>query len=150
MVMKQHILNGLQAQFDLYQRVLSTLTDEQLHTPLEPSHWTPKDVVGHLTSWLTRSNARLEAAIEGRDPVYPIWPPDADPLLVDNDDQINAWLYEQAKDLPLSDVLKLWSSEFREMITLADQLNEYQVEWRCTRRAGQVRLPDAIYRWYPH
>ncbi len=151
MVMKQHILNGMQAELDLWNKVLSAMPAGQLETALIPSHWSVKDVLAHMTAWLTRSNARLAAAVNGGEPVFPEWAPEADPQLVEDGDAVNAWLYEQYRELPYAEVYKRWSNAYHQLMTHMDQLDDYKLfEWEMFDWMGETPIIEVVLGSYMH
>ncbi len=70
---KQQIVTGLNDIYRRWKDLLSSLSEDQILTPLQPSTWTVKDVVAHLWAWQQGSVARMEAALENREPHYPEW-----------------------------------------------------------------------------
>ena len=64
--------------------------------------WTFKDVAAHLSAWRRRTIDRLDAAGRGEAPPPSPWPAELDGV---EDEPINAWIHDQTKDRPLSEVL---------------------------------------------
>jgi hypothetical protein len=120
MNMKEHILTALREQFDGWEELLASLSDEQIAAPLLPSNWSIKDVIAHLWAWQQRSIARMEAALSDRDPEFPQWLPGADPEMERNTDQVNAWIYEAYRDQPWSKVHKNWRDGFLRFLELGE------------------------------
>lgn len=60
--------------------------------------WTFKDLAAHLTGWRERTIARIAAGPDAAPP--PPWP-----AALHEDDEINAWIYEQNRERPVHDVL---------------------------------------------
>lgn len=65
--------------------------------------WAFKDIVAHLTGWRWRTVVRLEAALDGREPIMP-WPAPLDEG--DDLDQINRWFFDANRDRPLAEILR--------------------------------------------
>jgi len=63
MNMKQHVLTALREEFNRWEQVLASLSEEQITTPHLPGHLSIKDVIAHLRAWQQRSIARLMATI---------------------------------------------------------------------------------------
>lgn len=121
---KAQVMTGLSNVFRRWQDLLSHLSEEQAHTPLEPSDWTLKDVLAHLWAWQQVSVARMQAALQDAQPAYPTWwamfapDPDADV------DRTNAWIYETNREKPWSVILSDWQEQFERYVELTKQVRE--------------------------
>lgn len=124
MHMKHHLLAALTAEFDQWERLLTTLTDDQLTAPHPPDGWSIKDEIAHLHAWQQRSIARLEAAHDKRPPLFPQWGPDLDPEADADTDPVNAWIYDQYRDWPWADVYAEWRAGYQRLLALTDALAE--------------------------
>lgn len=124
MDMKGHILAALREQFERWEDLLASMSDEQITTPHLPSHWTIKDQVAHLWAWQQRSIARLEAALLKREPEFPKWSSESDPDGEGNTDRTNAWIYETYREQPWPAVLENWRAGFQRFLELGGQLPE--------------------------
>jgi hypothetical protein len=51
MNMKQHILAALREEFNRWEDLLASMSEEQITAPHLPSHWSIKDVIAHLRAW---------------------------------------------------------------------------------------------------
>ena len=123
MTMKAHILAAMEEQIGRWQELLAGLSEEQIHTPLEPSHWTLKDVMIHLWAWQQRTIARMEAARAGREPEFPQWNPEADPEAEEVDDT-NTWIYETYRSQPWPAVHQQWETGYRQLLELSEGVSE--------------------------
>ena len=121
---KQHILDELAEIFNRWQLLLSSLSEEQLHTPLVPASWTVKDIVAHLWSWQQASVARMEAALQNRQPNYPAWWAQRGPDPEEDVDGTNALLYELSRDKPWKQVYAEWQAQFMHYLELTGQIDE--------------------------
>jgi hypothetical protein len=135
MNMKEHILTALREQFDRWEKLLASLSEEQITAPHPPSTWSTKDEIAHLRAWQQRSIARLEAAQVDREPVFPRWPAELNPDSEDNTDQINAWIYETFREQPWSKAHPDWRAGFLRFLELGqvfpekDLLDEGKYPW---------------------
>ncbi len=121
---KQHILDELTEIFNRWQVLLASLSDEQIHTPMEPSDWTVKDVMAHLWSWQQASVARMEAALQNRQPNYPAWWVQRGPDPEQDLDGTNALLYKLSRDKPWKKVYAEWQAQFMHYLELTGQIAE--------------------------
>ena len=124
MLMKGHILAALREEFHLWEELLGGLSEEQITATDLPSNWSVKDVVAHLRAWQQRSVARVEAALDGRDPVYPGWPADLDPEDEGQTEPVNAWIYESYCELPWSQVYQDWREGFQRFLQASERVAE--------------------------
>jgi hypothetical protein len=127
MNMKDHILTALREQIIRWEELLDRLNSDQIGAPLSPSNWSIKDVLSHLSAWQQRSIARLEAALSDREPVFPKWPPELDPDLEVNTDQINAWIYETHRDEAWGTVRQSWKDGFSRLLVLSERISEREL-----------------------
>lgn len=124
MNMQGHILAALKEQFNRWEELLASLTDEQINAPLLPSEWTIKDIIAHLMAWQKRSIARVEAALSNREPEFPQWIPGVDPNLEGNTDPVNAWIYGTYHVRPWSDVQQEWREGFLHLLESGEWISE--------------------------
>jgi hypothetical protein len=121
---KRQIITTAREEFDRWEALLASLSEEQTTAPLLPSHWSIKDVVAHLHAWQLRSIARLEAAQENREPDFPAWPANLDPEQEDQPHDLNSWLYQQYRDQPWSQVYQQWRDGFLHFLELGEAIPE--------------------------
>ncbi len=121
---KQHILTTLRAEFNRWEQLLASLSEEQITAPQLPADWSIKDVIAHLRAWQQRSIARLEAALLNREPEFPKWPAELDPEAEGQPHQLNAWIYETYRDQPWSSVHRDWREGFLRFLELGEAIAE--------------------------
>jgi hypothetical protein len=80
--------------------------------------------VVHLWAWQQRSIARLEAALQDREPVFPRWNPQVNPEAESSTDQINDWIYQANRERPWTEVYQNWQKGFRRLIELGEKIPE--------------------------
>ena len=124
MNMKDHILTALRENYDRWEELLASLSEEQITAALKPSEWSVKDVIAHLRAWQQRSVARMEAALFDREPDYPRWLTDVNPEVESDTDKINAWIYETNRELPWLKVYRNWSEGFLLFLEAAQGISE--------------------------
>lgn len=124
MNMKEHILTALREQFNRWEELLASMSDEQITAPLLPSNWSSKDEIAHLRAWQQRSIARLEAALFNREPVFSKWIAGSDPDSEGNTDQTNAWIFETYREQPWSEVHQNWREGFLRLLESGEGIPE--------------------------
>lgn len=118
---KTQLVKMLQAEINRWDTLLSSLSEEQMEIPLTPSDLSVKDTLAHLMAWQQRSNARMEAGLANKPPVFPEWAPGLDPDLMENTDQINAAIFKTYHDRTAAEVHRLWRDGFLKLITLVQE-----------------------------
>jgi hypothetical protein len=73
MNMKDHIPTALREQFDGWEKLLASLSKEQITAPHFDLDWSIKDVVAHLWGWQQISVARMEVGTLDQEPEFPKW-----------------------------------------------------------------------------
>jgi hypothetical protein len=121
---KQQILTDLIEIFSRWQELLVSLSVEQIAKPLPPSQWTVKDVVTHLWSWQQASVARMEAALQNKEPDYPDWWKIHGPDPEEDVDRTNAWIYKRNREKPWLKVYADWMSQFQHYLELSAMIPE--------------------------
>ncbi len=121
---KQQIVTGLNDIYRRWKDLLASLSEDQILTPLEPSTWTVKDVVAHLWAWQQGSVARMEAALDNREPDYPDWWKKNGPNPEENLDKTNAWIYKANRDKPWAGVYENWKTQFEHYVELTKRIPE--------------------------
>ena len=114
---KEEMLDDLQAEFDRWVALLAGLDDEQITARQLPADLSIKDVIAHLWAWQQISIARLEAASQGRDPVFP-WPENFDPE-ADDVEPANAWIHQANLEKPWQQVYADWKAGYQHLLELA-------------------------------
>jgi hypothetical protein len=121
---KQQILQRLKEEFDRWEALLASMSEDQIIAPQLPANWSVKDVIAHLWAWQQRSIARMEAAVHNKEPEFPNWPAEFDPEVEDQPNQLNAWLYETNRDKPWSRVYADWRDGFLHFMELGKAIPE--------------------------
>jgi hypothetical protein len=121
---KQQILTTLRKEFNRWEELLASMSEEQITAPQLAANWSIKDIIAHLWAWQQRSIARLEAALYDREPEFPNWPTEFDPEVEGEPDQLNAWLYETYREKPWSRVYGDWRAGFLRFLELGEEIPE--------------------------
>jgi hypothetical protein len=124
MNMKDHILLALKEQFNRWEELLATKSEEQITTPQLSSSWSIKDVIAHVGAWQQRAVARFEAATLNREPEFPSWSAILDSDAEDATDQANASIYDAYREQPWSTIHPNWREGFLRVLELAEAISE--------------------------
>lgn len=112
----------LEVEYQNWQRIVNNWKGRP--SEVVDGSWSLKDILGHLTNWQKVSVARLQAALTGKDPVYPAWFPGRDPETSEALDAINRQIYESALEQDWDQTVQEWELRFLELIRLAAVLPE--------------------------
>src|SRR6266567_4394578 len=106
-ISKTQLLAELNNENADWQALLDGIGEANMTQPEVAGGWSIKDIVAHLTGWRRRTVRRFQATLNHEPDFTPHWPSD-----LQEDDEINAWIYKSNRDRPLADVL----SDSREVI----------------------------------
>ncbi len=81
-------------------------------------------MIAHLWAWQQRSIARMEAALQNREPVFPNWPAEFEPEVEVQPHDLNTWLYETYREKPWPNVYADWRTGFLRLLDLAESIPE--------------------------
>lgn len=124
---KRQILKKLKEEFNRWEALLASLSEEQITTRHLPANLSIKDVIAHLRAWQQVSIARLEAAQLGQEPVFPGWLAGMDPESEQHLDQINARIHETYREQPWSRVYHDWRDGYLRFLELGEQIPEDEI-----------------------
>jgi hypothetical protein len=121
---KRQILTTLREEFNRWEELLASLSEEQIMASHPPSNWSVKDVIAHLMAWQQVSLARLEAAQLDKEPLFPDWLAGLDPESEEDREQFNARIYETYHQQPWPRVHQNWRDGFLRFLTLGERVPE--------------------------
>jgi hypothetical protein len=124
MNMRDHMLSALSEQLNGWEDLLVGISPAQISSPLLPSSWSVKDVLAHLMAWQQRSIARLEAAREDREPVFPRWGSETEPEGGGNTQLANEWIYQAYRGFPWLQVHQDWRAGYLRLLALCEEFPE--------------------------
>jgi hypothetical protein len=124
MNMKEHILEALKEQFDRWEELLASLSEEPMNTPQFDLDWSIKDVMAHLWAWQQISIARLESGVTNREPQYPQWVLNIGDDWEENSDRVNALTFERNHEKPWTEIHQKWKDGFRRFLALGSKISE--------------------------
>lgn len=124
MNMKNHIIAALREQFERWEELLASMSEEQITRLHTLADWSTKHVIAHLWAWQQISVARMEAAREDREPQFPEWVAGLHPNWEENANQTNAWVYENYYEKPWSEIYQNWREGFRQLLEVSEEIRE--------------------------
>lgn len=108
---KTQLLAELNDENASWQALLHDIGEANMTQPDVAGGWSIKDIVAHLTAWRHRMVARFQAALRRETVVSLPWPKE-----LQEDDEINAWIYESNRNRPLADVLSEEQEVFQQLV----------------------------------
>jgi hypothetical protein len=124
MDMKGHILTALREQFNSWEELLASLSDEQITAPHFDHNWSIRDVITHLWAWQQISISRMEAAALNQELKLPKWIAELPGDWEENANQTNAWVYENYHEQPWSKGHQNWREGFLRFLELGERVPE--------------------------
>ncbi len=124
MNMKDHLLAALREQFDRWEELLTSLTEQQVETPHFDFEWSIKDVIAHLWGWQQISIARLDGGLHDREPEFPQWVIELQGVWEENADQTNARIYEIKHKKPWAEIHQNCRDGFLRFVELGNKISE--------------------------
>ncbi|HEY7357204.1 MAG TPA: ClbS/DfsB family four-helix bundle protein [Ktedonobacterales bacterium] len=127
---KAQLLSDLKEENARWEAFLAEIGEAHMTQPGVAGEWSIKDIVAHLTGWRRRTVARFQAALRHEPAPPPLWPPQ-----LQDDDEINAWIYEASRDHSLAEVLEESRAVLQQLVeTLsafpeAELLDPRRFEW---------------------
>lgn len=114
---KTELRNWLVEEDRQWERLLEQIGTQRMDLPGAMGAWTFKDMVAHLNDWQGWLIARMRAAQKGEPKPAPQWP-----AHLQEDDALNAWIYEANRQRPVQDVLHDTRVNFQQLLTVIDDL----------------------------
>ncbi len=124
MNMKEHILAALKEEFDNWEKLLASLSEEQITAPRFDLDWSIKDVVAHLWAWQQISAARMDGGLQDREPEFPKWIVESIENWEEDSDQVNALTFEQCHEKSWSEIYGNWRIGFLRLLDLGNEISE--------------------------
>ncbi len=135
---KSELLKWLQDEYQQWEAFLSQIGLERMEQPGVNGSWSMKDIIAHLNGWQPRLIARIQAAQRGEPEPPPPWP-----AQLQNEDEINAWIYEAHQGRSAREVMDETSHQFQQLLAVIEGLPDdvrIESEWRLV-WLGDKRFP---------
>ncbi len=124
MNMKEHILAALREQFNSWEELRTSLSEEQITAPHFDFDWSIKDVMTHLWAWQQISIARMEGGLHDREPAFPKWIVESVENWEEDADRINALTFERNHKKPWSEIHQNWRDGVLRFLELGNKISE--------------------------
>jgi hypothetical protein len=121
---KAELIDWLHEEHRQWERLLNEIGTARMNQPGVVAQWSMKDLIAHLTGWNRALVAHFAAAQHGDSEASLPWP-----ARLQNDDDINAWIYETYQDRSVRDILEESEQVFqRLMAAVATLPDDVQIE----------------------
>jgi hypothetical protein len=97
---KSDLLDGLQEKNRQWEALLGSIDPTRMEQPGANGDWSMKDLIAHLTGWNHRLIHHIQAALRCKSEPPPPWP-----AHLQDEDEINAWIYETNRERSLREIL---------------------------------------------
>ena len=125
--MKDHILRALREQFNSWEELLASLSEEQITTLHFDFDWSIKDVIAHLWAWQQISIARMEGGLHNLEPEFPKWIVSLGEDWEEDADRVNALTFETQHKKPWSEIHQNWKYGFLQFLELGNEIPEREL-----------------------
>jgi hypothetical protein len=112
---KQSLLEAIDTEASELESLVARAGAEGMERSGAAGDWTFKDVIAHLNGWRARTVDRLEAAARDEAPPAPAWPDTFNVETDEGTEQINQWLYDQARERPAAEIVGEMRDQFARM-----------------------------------
>ncbi|MEZ4590764.1 MAG: ClbS/DfsB family four-helix bundle protein [Chloroflexota bacterium] len=111
------LIDWLKEEQRQFQALLDEIGPARMTLPGVAAHWSMKDLLAHLNGWHPTLIAPLQAALRGEPKPPPPWP-----ASLKTDAEINAWIEEQNRERPLSEILAETQHHFQQLLACLQAL----------------------------
>ena len=115
---KSDLLDVIHAEREQLEKLIESLTDEQMTAASVTASWSVKDILAHIAAWERLAFDRIQSALSGEPLKFPLIKGDADV------DQFNAKVYAKNKDQSLEKVMKEFHDSHQEFLGLIQTLQD--------------------------
>lgn len=120
---KHELLDQIRSEHGLLEETLARLTHAQMLLPGVDGEWSVKDALAHISTWERWMILWTNSLLRGDKPET------SEPWDVE---RMNADTYARVKEIPLADVLEEFRLSYWDSVTLAEGLNEKQLQTNYT------------------
>ena len=120
---KTQLLAELHHENASWQALLDEIGEANMTQPEVAGGWSIKDIVAHLTEWRRRTVRRFQAALNHEPDFTPPWP-----SALQEDDEINAWIYASHRDRPLAAILSDSREVFQHLVDVLDAFSDDELQ----------------------
>lgn len=120
---KTQLLTQLRTEQAGWEALLAEIGPAHMTQPEVAGGWSIKDIVAHLTGWRRRTVRRFQALLHHDPDFSPPWPPE-----LQEDDEINAWIYEANRDRPLAEVLSDERDAFQQLVATLEAISREELQ----------------------
>jgi hypothetical protein len=114
---KSELLIRLREEYQQWEALLDQIGMVRMGQPGVNGDWSMKDMIAHLTDWNRWLVARLQAAQRSEPEPTPPWPAN-----LQNEDEINAWIYEANHRRSVREVLEESREVFQQLFAALEAL----------------------------
>ncbi len=133
---KVELLNRLHTEHARLEQAVDQLTEAQVTQWGIIGTWSVKDMLPHIMHWEQFALGELEPAMHGERPAQPV---SATPQDEESDDEINARVVAQYRDVSLRDVRAAFDHSFQRVVAVVEALDEtdFTADSRVARVLGE-------------
>jgi hypothetical protein len=115
-ISKPELLKRIRSERQYLAETLAQLSEDQMVKPGAEAAWSVKDMLAHLVAWEEYLVQWVDQILRGQAPELPAG--------VGGIDQVNAEIYEENKDRPLTEVLTEFQTSYQEVLRCTEAASE--------------------------
>ena len=119
---KTQLIEDAQKERAALEKLLATLTPEQMTQPKIVGEWSAKDVLAHLVEWEAMVMKWYAAGVKGQVPAVPSEEYNWGQL-----PQLNHAIYLKHRDRPLEEIQKEFKSSYKKIMKVIDSIPEKEL-----------------------
>ncbi|MCA2000983.1 MAG: ClbS/DfsB family four-helix bundle protein [Chloroflexi bacterium] len=119
---KQQLIENAQKERAALEKLLATLTPEQITQFSAADDWSPKDIMAHLAKWERMVMKWYAAGVKGKVPAVPSEEYNWGQL-----PQLNHAIYLKSRDKPLEQVQKEFKASYKKIMKLIESIPEKEL-----------------------
>ena len=119
---KESILKALMIIFKQWDECLNTFDASSAEKTLPESDWAVKDVAAHLMAWQQVTNARVQAAVDQLEPVFPDWLAGSSLESEEEIDVFNTLIKQQYQAFSWAEVYQMWYEGFVGILEAVEEI----------------------------
>src|SRR3954454_16517930 len=144
---KSELLSWLQDEYRQWEALLKEIGPARMDQPGVNGQWSMKDLVAHLNGWQPRLITRMQAAQRNEPEPPPPWP-----ATLQNEDEINAWIYGSNRGRAAREVLDESARLFQQLLAVVEGLpddvrieQDYHLVWLNDQRFSASEFFDHFH-----
>ena len=147
-ITKNELIEKIKENRKILEDLIANIPQEDMYTPVE-GDWTVKDILSHIIAWEQNMIRWIDITLSGGSPGD--FPETRETL-----DALNEAQYQRDKENDLTEVISNFSSSYAQSLTLAENVNEEEINdtdsfaWRNGRPLWYIIAANTYWHYEEH